>query len=120
MYPHEKLDIVVSSRHLIKDVYSYTSKFPSSEKHGLIPQMRRASISILSNTVEGLSRRSKKEKLRFIELAYGSALELDTQTIVAFDLDFIDDQHYNLMRNQIQKTVKLLSGLRRSYLSHIR
>jgi len=66
---HKKLDIWKFSLELVSKIYSLTSQFPKEELFGLTSQLRRASVSVSSNIAEGLSRSSKLEKIRFLEIA---------------------------------------------------
>lgn len=86
MHRFKDLEIWNQSRSFCSDIYSVTSKFPETEKFGLTNQLRRASVSIPSNIAEGSSRSSDKEFMRFLEIAIGSAYEVDTQLLIAFDL----------------------------------
>ena len=116
-YKHEKLNVFQLSRQLIRKIYTITASYPKDELHGLVSQMRRASISVASNLVEGLSRRSYKEKIRFLEISYGSILELDLQLLVSEDLGYITTNKCRSMRSDIKCLVQLLSGLRRSFIN---
>jgi len=78
------------SMKLVKLIYSATSSFPKEEQYGLVNQIRRAAVSIPSNIAEGYGRKSQKEYLRFYSIAYGSALELETQIIIAKELNLIN------------------------------
>src|SRR5919109_4175455 len=73
---------------LAKLIYQLTKKFPSEEKFGLIAQMRRAAVSILSNIAEGQARHTTGEFIQFISHAEGSLAELDTQLILSVELEF--------------------------------
>jgi four helix bundle protein len=84
------LDVWQKARLLAREVYSVTRSFPREEMFGLTQQMRRAAISIVSNIAEGKGRHSRAEYRSFLIMARGSAFELDAQTIVAHDLEFID------------------------------
>lgn len=95
---------------LVKKIYSITNDFPESEKFGLISQMRRAAVSIPSNISEGASRNSEKDFKRFMEIAVGSAFELETQLIVSKELNFIQDGEFNPLLNEIQEVQKMLNG----------
>ena len=80
----EKLDVWKRARSLVSDIYRLLDKFPSTEKYALCDQIRRASVSIVSNIAEGSGRASIKEKIHFLEIAYGSLLETYNQFIIAF------------------------------------
>ncbi|MEM8896011.1 MAG: four helix bundle protein [Bacteroidota bacterium] len=67
---------------IVLSVYKLVKLLPSEEKYGLISQLTRSSVSIPSNIAEGSSRKSQKEYYRFIEIAQGSAFELETQLII--------------------------------------
>lgn len=118
-FSFEKLLVWDKARNLSKIVYSITRTFPSEEQFGLISQMRRASISISSNIAEGSGRHSYKEKARFTEIAYSSALELMNQTILATDLKLITNENHILIRSLITEITTMLFGLYNSRKSHI-
>ena len=83
-------DLVVWQKgiELAKRIYSVTRRFPTEERFGLTSQMRRAAISIPSNVAEGQARRTTPEFIQFVSHAEGSAAELDTQIILAVELNF--------------------------------
>jgi len=74
---------------LVKEVFVLTDKFPRSEVFGITSQMRRAAVAIPSNIAEGYGRKSLAYNHQFFSIAYGSALELETQTIISKDLKLI-------------------------------
>lgn len=86
-------DLIVwqKSYELVLEIYRMTSLFPKSEVYGLSQQMRRAAISIPSNVAEGYGRKHKKEYNQFLSVAYGSLLELETQFLLAKDLEFVSE-----------------------------
>lgn len=88
---YKELIVWQKSIELVKEIFILTNKLPKSELYGLIAQMRRAAVSIPSNIAEGYGRKSTKEYLQFCFIAYGSALELETQLIIAKQLDFVSD-----------------------------
>ena len=114
MYAYKKLKVFHLLRFFIKSVYDSVKSFPSSEKHNLSSQLQRAAVSALCNLVEGLSRRSIKEKLRFIEISYGSLLECDVLLLLAFDLEYISQEDHKNLKERINECTRMLSGLRRS------
>jgi len=104
----KELKIWNKARALVKEIYDVSDNFPSEEKFGLISQMRRSSISIASNIAEGSGKESNKEFIRFLEIAYSSAFELETQIILSHDLNFIsDDDEISLLKKirEIQKMI---------------
>lgn len=78
----------------IKLVYLLTDKLPKGEEFGLKPQMRRAIVSVISNFVEGYLKRSAKDKLRFIEIAQTSLMELEAQSEICKILDYWTEEEY--------------------------
>ncbi len=73
---------------LAQRCYGVTDAFPSSERFGLVNQIRRSAVSIPSNIAEGRGRESSKEYIRFLRIAYGSGCELETQLLIAERLGF--------------------------------
>lgn len=69
-------------------------KLPSSEDFGLKSQMKRAIVSVLSNFVEGYLKKTKKEKLHFMQIAETSLLELEAQSEICLILEFWTEQDY--------------------------
>ena len=82
-YNFERLEIWELSISFSVEIYSATGKFPPTEKYGLISQIRRAANSISANIAEGNSRLGNKEKARFIQIAYGSAIEVLNHLILS-------------------------------------
>ncbi|MEP6168424.1 MAG: four helix bundle protein, partial [Rhodopirellula bahusiensis] len=79
MFSFEKLDVWSKSVDLADVVYRLTKDFPDYERFGLANQMRRAAVSVSSNIAEGSSRESRKDFARFIQLAFGSLMEIVSQ-----------------------------------------
>ena len=76
---------------VVKDIYILTKKFPKEELYGLTSQMRRSAVSIPSNIAEGFRRYHNKEYKQFLYIALGSCAELETQIIIANELDYINE-----------------------------
>ena len=112
MHQFKELGIWKKSRVFCSDVYSITSTFPNEEKFGLTNQLRKASVSIPSNIAEGSSRNSNKDFSRFLEIAIGSAYEVETQLIIASDLGFIDSEKSISLSNQLTEIIKMISKFR--------
>lgn len=112
LYSFEKLRVWQHARILTKDIYKVTAQFPREELFGLTNQIRRAAVSIGSNIAEGSGRFSKKEKIRFFSIAYGSLLEVLSQLITSNDLNYIDGETLLNLRGKIEEISKMLSGLK--------
>ena len=106
-----KYEVWQLSHKLVLKVYELTSEFPSSEKFQLVTQMQRAAYSIPANFSEGCGRHSDKDFNRFIQIALGSAHELEYFFILAKDLDFISEEHYAILELEINEIKKKLFNL---------
>lgn len=92
-------------------VYQLTSEFPKEEKYGIVSQLRRATVSIPTNIAEGTGRGSNKDFNRFLQIALGSASEVEYLFYLSRDLKFItQEQHLEIEKNIIE-IKKMLSGL---------
>jgi len=96
---------------LAKMIYKVTEVFPTTEKFGLISQIQRASISISSNIAEGSSRKSETDFARFLEIAIGSAFEVETQLIIAEELNYINESDFESLILNINKLQKQINAL---------
>ena len=99
---------------LAKDVYILTQKFPREELYGLTAQVRRAAISIPSNIAEGSGRNSDKEFSRFLDIAIGSAFEVETQLILSFDLQYILEAEFELICESVTEVQRLIFGFKKT------
>jgi four helix bundle protein len=109
---YKKLEVYTIGKELVLRVYELLKKFPKEEQYALCDQLRRAVISVPSNVAEGLGRLSEKEQVRFIEIAYGSLLEVETQLDLACDLRYITEEDLYGVMVLIDREARLLSGLR--------
>jgi len=89
---YQKLEIWQKSCRLVPIVYDLAKQLPPNEQHALSNQIRRNAISIPSNIAEGWGRASTQDFVRFLRIARGSLMELETQITIACDLDYIDTQ----------------------------
>ena len=110
--PYKKLEVYTVGKELVLHVYELLKRFPKEEQYALCDQLRRAVISVPSNIAEGLGRLSEKEQVRFIEIAYGSLLEVETQLELACDLHYISEEDLDGVMALVDREAKLLSGLR--------
>lgn len=102
---------------MVKRTYQLLKKFPLDERYAMCDQLRRASVSITSNIAEGINRFSVKDKAHFIEVAYGSLMEVSSQFEIAEDLGYIKQEERLSMDKLIDEEARLLEGLKKSYSS---
>ena len=112
MFSFENLKVYQLARQLVKDVYLLQNSFPKEERYALGDQVRRAAVSITANLAEGSGRQSLKEKIRFIEIAFGSMTEVFCELQTACDLNYIHTEQLDALRPQFTEIAKMLSGLR--------
>lgn len=96
---------------LVKLVYKLVNQLPANEQYGLRSQMCRAAVSIPSNIAEGCSRKSQKDFSRFLEIALGSAFELETQSIIMIELNLLTERNlkdFNEVISRLQKQINSL------------
>jgi four helix bundle protein len=98
---------------LAKAIYKLTTSFPAEEKFGLVSQMRRAAVSIPSNIAEGQARRTTPEFIQFVTHAQGSTAELDTQIILAVELNFCPKKSALPMYELTDEIRRMLNALHR-------
>lgn len=91
-----------------------TIGFPKEEIYGLTSQMRRASVSILANLVEGYVKGSTKEFIRFLDMSIGSAAELDALAQIAKELKYLNERSYQDLENLRVEVAKMLFSYRKS------
>ena len=112
MHRFKDLEVWKQSRLFCTSIYEVNSLFPNDEKFGIANQLRRAFVSIPSNIAEGSSRHSNKDFSRFIEIAIGSAYEIETQLLIASDLKFITTEKSGLLINTLENIIKMMSKFR--------
>lgn len=93
-------------------VYDMTSGFPENERNGLFSQMRRGAVSVPSNIAEGSSRSSELEKRRFLEIALGSAFELETQLLIVGKLKMVREELVPNLNSELTEVQKMICGLK--------
>ena len=114
-FTFEKLEVYQVARKLVKDIYELQNRFPSEERYALGDQIRRSATSITSNIAEGSGRNSLKEKIHFVEIAFGSMTESFSQLQNAQDLGYIQEADIEALRPQFNHVAALLSLLKKSF-----
>lgn len=118
-YPFEKLRVWQAARHLAKEIYLVTSKFPRREIYGLTSQCNRAAVSVVANLAEGSSRQSRKDQAHFSEIAYGSLMELACLLVLCSDLGILAPASEEILRGSIEQLSLQLNALHRSQRARI-
>jgi four helix bundle protein len=111
MRDHTRLRAFREADRLVQSVYRATAPFPKLEQFGLTSQLRRAAVSVATNIVEGCARSTESEYLRFLDIAYGSAKELEYQLGLSETLGFLDRQIAEQIKTECALTAKLLCRL---------
>ncbi len=109
----KKMRIWQDSMEITKGVYKLTSGFPKNEQYGLIQQMRKAAVSIPSNIAEGCGRGSDPQLAHFLDIAQGSAFELETQLYLANELNFLGTDEMNILVTKLTTLQKMIDGFKR-------
>lgn len=108
----QRLIVYQQAKDLVKLVYALMKKFPADERYALCDQLRRSAISIPSNIAEGMGRMAEKEQGHFINIAFGSLMEVLAQIDIAKDLDYITKEEYIQVESLVSEIGKMLSSLR--------
>lgn len=115
IFGYRQLVAYQKAKEIVKKTYKLLKKFPAEERYAMCDQLRRASLSITSNIAEGVNRFSVKDKAHFIEIAYGSLMEVSSQFEIAEELEYISSEDRLSMDMLIEEDARLLSGLLNSY-----
>jgi len=115
VFGYRKLIAYQKAKEVVKRTYKLLKKFPADERYAMCDQLRRSSVSITSNIAEGVTRYSMKDKAHFIEMSYGSLMEVSSQFEIAEELGYISGEDRLSMDKLIEEVARLLSGLKKTY-----
>ena len=115
VFAYRRLIAYQKAKEIVKRTYKFLKKFPAEERYALCDQLRRTSVSITSNVAAGINRFSVKDKAHFIEIAFGSMMELSSQMEIAEELGYITTEERISMDVLVEEEARLLSGLQNSY-----
>ena len=118
MQDFKKIDVWKRSFSFSIEIYKCTSTFPNDEKFGLVSQIRRAAISIPTNIAEGAGRVSRKDFANFLQIAMGSASEVDCELLIAKEIGFIENNVFTRLYNELTEIRKMLVSYRLSILNY--
>lgn len=111
MGPYKNLNVWKKAMVLAKDVYAVTASYPKTEIYGLVSQMRRCAVSILSNIAEGYGRGTNRDLIHFLYMSLGSSNELETQLLLSQTFSYINDENAALLLQLNEQVRKMLSSL---------
>ena len=114
MRDHRNLRAFQLADELVIDIYRATKSLPRDEMFGLTSQLRRAAVSIASNIVEGCARQSQADFVRFLDIAFASAREVEYQLTIAERLGFLPAEEANALGERVTETSKVTYGLLKS------
>jgi four helix bundle protein len=115
---HKDLDVWKKGVVFVIEIYKITEQFPKSEVYGLSSQIRRASLSIPTNIAEGFGRNHKKELLQFLNIAMGSAAEIDTLLLISKELKYLTNVNYSELSELLDHISRMLKNLSKSISNH--
>ncbi len=118
MAGYKELEVWISARALVLEVYRLTESLPKNEQYGLISQMRRCAVSVPSNIAEGYGRRSSVAYANFLRIAKGSVNELETLILLSTDLGFFKEPEGTL--RHVAKVGSMLTNLIRKLQTAVR
>jgi len=107
----EDLPVWQDARKFTNKIYNLTNKFPKEELYGLTSQIRRATVSIMSNIAEGFDRRSDKELTNFLSIARASSSEVQNDLYIVLDLKYISEEEFKKMYAEAKEIAKQINGL---------
>lgn len=112
---HKQLDVWKASVDIVKEIYQITQSFPKDEHYGISSQLKRASVSIVSNLSEGLSRNTKLDTRRFLQIARSSLVELDSQIEISLQLKFYNQDQIKNLEELVNRVFAMLTNMIKKY-----
>ena len=111
---YRNVDAYKLAKEFANNIYRLLQKFPPEERFALVDQMRRSAISVPANIAEGLGRFSIKERIRFLDIAYGSLTEALCETEIAHDNQYITSEEFANIDNLATRVSMTIYGLKKS------
>ena len=116
---YKKLEAYRVAKQFTIYVYELQRKFPSYEQYAICDQLRRAAVSVPSNIAEGMGRMAIKERLRFLEISYGSIMEVLCQLDISQSIGYISEDELNKAEDMAKELTRIMSGLRKSLIDKL-
>ena len=114
LFAFERLEVWQLARKFFKQAYSIIDTFPANERYNLVDQIRRATTSIALNLAEMTSRSSYKEQAHYSEIAYGSTIEVYCAFLLSYDLEYINEQQLEELKEKISELSNKINALKNS------
>lgn len=114
MHNFRNLKVWKTAFELVTEIYFETKSFPKEEVFGLTSQIKRSAVSIPSNIAEGCGRNTDKQLLHFLNIAQGSACELETQLLLAEQLNYIKREQCKELVSRLQEVQKMIAGFKKT------
>ncbi len=111
MREYKKLDVWKMAVELSTETYKAAMGFPKSELYGITSQIQRSAVSVASNIAEGAGRGSDKQFSQFLHIAYGSLCELETQLIIAKNLEYLNEDQLGFLSDKVIHLQKKIYNL---------
>jgi four helix bundle protein len=108
---YRDLQVWQKAYQLCLEVYKATREFPKNEQYGITAQIRRSAVSIPSNIAEGYGRKTTKEYIHSLYIAYGSNCELETQILLSGDLGYIEAGTLKKLQGGVEEVERMLKAL---------
>jgi four helix bundle protein len=110
MKDFKELQVWQKAHQLTLLLYNTTGTFPADEKYGLVSQIKRAASSVAANIAEGCGKNGDAELARYLQIAMGSASELEYHLLLAYDLKMIEATNYKILENNVIEVKKMLAS----------
>ena len=114
MYTFRNLKVWQKAHEMALEIYKGTKTFPSSEKYGLIAQIRRSAVSVATNIVEGYKRKSSKDFAHFLNIADSSLEETKYHLLLACDLNYLCKSDYERLLVLADEVGRMLYGFQKN------
>lgn len=111
MKTYRELIVWEKSMTLVNQIYKVSKQFPADENFGLTSQLRRSAISVPSNIAEGYGRNSLNDYIRFLNISVGSLYEIQTQIEIAFNLNYVEKNHFYELYDNTKEIERMMSSL---------
>ncbi len=111
---HKSLSVYLTVRELAKEIYKVSMLLPAEEKFNMVPQIRKAALSVKLNLAEGSTRKSEVERKRYLEISRGSVVEIDAALETAFDLNYYKIEELKTAGELLNKCFAMLSNMIKS------